>query len=126
LHTGQPIITFKPPSITQGERKYHNQYNFGCADQDYGTGLAKADPTGKALTSTAYNGVFLLLLLNCALYAADHLGGLPVSKLYLNHWSPKWYQFLTSAFCHASWQHLSGNAFLLLIFGRNVEEEASF
>ncbi len=69
--------------------------------------------------------MFLLLLLNCALYAADHLGGLPVSKLYLNHWSPRWYQFLTSAFCHASWQHLSGNAFLLLIFGRNVEEEVS-
>lgn len=94
-----------------------------AANQEYGTGLAKTNATGKALTNTAYNGVFLLLLLNCAFYAADHLAGLPVSKLYLNHWSPRWYQFLTSAFCHASWQHLSGNAFLLLIFGRNVEEE---
>lgn len=94
-----------------------------AASQGFGTDLTRTTPSGKALSKPAYNGVFLLLLLNCALYAADHLGGMPVSKLYLNHWSPKWYQFLTSAFCHASWQHLSGNAFLLLIFGRNVEEE---
>ncbi|CAI7908722.1 unnamed protein product, partial [Closterium sp. NIES-53] len=49
---------------------------------------------------------------------------LPVwSSLYLHHASPRWYQFVTSTFCHAGWSHLSSNLFFLYIFGRLVEEE---
>ena len=44
--------------------------------------------------------------------------------LYLNHVNPRWWQLFTSLFCHASFQHLTGNLFLLLVFGRFVEEEA--
>eukprot|EP00536_Pseudo-nitzschia_multiseries_P007260 jgi/Psemu1/296514/fgenesh1_pm.167_\ len=34
-----------------------------------------------------------------------------------------WWQPLTSTFCHGDKAHLSGNAFLLLLFGRSVEDE---
>ncbi len=87
----------------------------------------EASPAGKQVSrqSLAYNGVFALLLLNFALFVADKALHLPgVAALYLHHSNPRWWQFLTAAFCHASWQHISGNAFMLLVFGRIVEEEA--
>ncbi|CAI5461734.1 unnamed protein product [Closterium sp. Yama58-4] len=72
----------------------------------------------------SFNGVFLLLLLNLLAFLADHFLRLPVwSSLYLHHASPRWYQFVTSTFCHAGWSHLSSNLFFLYIFGRLVEEE---
>lgn len=37
--------------------------------------------------------------------------------------TPTCQQFVTATFMHANWQHLSGNAFALLVFGRMVEEE---
>ena len=66
--------------------------------------------------------------------------------LYLHHASPKWWQFVTcalprqyaactclahalsisllaGAFCHGSFDHLSGNLFFLLTFGKAVESE---
>lgn len=71
-----------------------------------------------------YNGVYQLLLVNFLIFAADHLFHLPgVSQLYLNHTHPRWWQYLTAAFCHGSWAHISNNAFMLLVFGRIVEEE---
>ncbi len=33
------------------------------------------------------------------------------------------WQFITAAFAHASWEHLSSNIFMLYVFGRIVEEE---
>ena len=41
----------------------------------------------------------------------------------LYHMGWHWWQLLTACFCHASRQHLSGNIFLLLLFGRSVEDE---
>ena len=35
---------------------------------------------------------------------------------------PRWWQFLTCAFCHADVGHLSSNLFLLYVFGKLVEE----
>eukprot|EP00899_Mesostigma_viride_P029608 jgi/Mesvir1/9832/Mv14235-RA.1 len=70
------------------------------------------------------NGVFLLLVINLALFALDHILHLPfIQGLYLNHARPQWFQFFTSMFCHASWEHLSSNVFSLYIFGKLVEEE---
>ena len=64
-------------------------------------------------------GVFTLLLLNFGLYAAAALMHFPlVTTLALQHWNPQWWQFLSASFLHADWQHLSSNAFSLLIFGR--------
>ena len=64
-------------------------------------------------------GVFLLLLINLAVFAADSFLKLPImSKLYLHHYAPQWWQFVTAAFCHHSWDHLSSNLFMLMSFGR--------
>lgn len=70
------------------------------------------------------NGVLLLILANLALFLADHYLHLSIIKsLYLHHAHPRWFQFATSLFCHANWSHLSGNIFLLYVFGKVVEEE---
>jgi membrane associated rhomboid family serine protease len=70
-----------------------------------------------------YNGVFILLGINLALYVLINLLRLPLQFLYLNNGNPAWFQFITSMFCHANWAHLSGNMFLLYVFGKIVEEE---
>lgn len=70
-----------------------------------------------------YNGVFALLIINLVIYLLDHPLGLPLGRLYLNHADPQWYQFITAMFCHADWAHLSGNLFMLYVFGRLVEDE---
>ncbi|GJN35752.1 hypothetical protein PR202_gb24555 [Eleusine coracana subsp. coracana] len=70
------------------------------------------------------NGIFWILLLNFALYVADHMFQIwQIKALYLYHASPTWYQFVTSTFCHANWNHLSSNLFFVYIFGKLVEEE---
>ena len=43
--------------------------------------------------------------------------------LYLHSQDPRWWQFVTAAFCHHSWDHLSSNLFMLYTFGKIVEEE---
>ena len=46
--------------------------------------------------------------------------------LYLTHWRWQWrwwWQPLTTCFCHANRTHLSQNMFLLLLFGRSVEDD---
>jgi|TARA_B100000405_G_scaffold150671_1_gene105377 membrane associated rhomboid family serine protease len=85
-------------------------------------------PAGRRARASAKsdegNGVFLLLLINVALFVADqwlHVGF--VKSLYLNHMHPRWWQFVTSIFCHANWAHLSSNIFFLYVFGKIVEEE---
>lgn len=71
----------------------------------------------------AYNGTFTLLALNFALFAVDHVFRVNLSSLYLHTVNGSLHQLVTSAFCHGSWEHLSGNMFLLLIFGKAVEQE---
>ncbi|KAL3697080.1 hypothetical protein R1sor_011156 [Riccia sorocarpa] len=79
---------------------------------------------GSSRTKNSYNGIFLLLLLNLAIYALDHWLHFPViSNLYLHHQDPRWYQFFTATFCHINWTHLSSNLFFLYIFGKLIEEE---
>jgi membrane associated rhomboid family serine protease len=57
--------------------------------------------------------------------AQDHVLHYPgvSALLYLHHSRPHWWQFVTCAFCHGSWEHLSSNLFFLLTFGKTVEEE---
>jgi len=75
-------------------------------------------------SQSSATGVFWLLVVNLALFAADYfLKAQWVSSLYLWHNAPHWWQFLTAAFCHASWDHLSSNLFMLYTFGKIVEEE---
>eukprot|EP00775_Hariotina_reticulata_P012482 gene12482-12616_t len=71
----------------------------------------------------AGNGVFILLLLNVVVFCLDHILHLKgIQNLYLNHAKPQWFQWITHAFCHANWSHLSMNLFNLCVFGKMVEE----
>lgn len=70
---------------------------------------------------TAVHG---LIFANIAIFVADkwlHISFF--SRLYLEHGRWAWWQPLTSCFCHGSRAHLSGNMFLLLLFGRSIEDE---
>jgi len=76
------------------------------------------DPAGMG------NGIFSLLLINFGIHIVNYFWHPPwLSSLALSHWAPQWWQFITAAFVHANWEHLLGNAFSLLVFGRMVEEE---
>ena len=59
------------------------------------------------------------------MHVQDHVLHIPaVSQLlYLHLAHPKWWQFITCAFCHGSFDHLSGNLFFLLTFGKSIESE---
>lgn len=84
--------------------------------------LEKTEDKGKS--SKPVSGIFWILLLNLAVFSADHLFQFQqVKTLYLYHDWPAWYQFVTSTFCHADWNHLSSNLFFLYVFGKLVEEE---
>ena len=71
-----------------------------------------------------YNGVFLLLLVNFAVFILDkQLGVAWISRhLYLHHAAPRAWQFVTGCFCHANFSHLSQNGVMLYLFGKQVEE----
>lgn len=84
--------------------------------------LGKPDPKGKP--HKRVNGIFWIILLNIAVFVADHFFQVNgIKALYLFHNWPAWYQFVTATFCHANWKHLSSNLFFLYIFGKLVEEE---
>ncbi|ESR63868.1 Rhomboid-like protein 11 [Citrus sinensis] len=81
-------------------------------------------PEERRKPKKSVNGVFWIILLNLGLYVADHVFQVrSIKSLYLYHNFPAWYQFVTAAFCHANWNHLSSNLFFLYIFGKLVEEE---
>lgn len=67
-----------------------------------------------------------LIVINAAVYGATRFQLAPrlLRSLFLSHAHPRWWQLLTSTFCHFSAGHLSSNLFFLLLFGRLVEEEA--
>ncbi|XP_010254105.1 PREDICTED: rhomboid-like protein 11, chloroplastic [Nelumbo nucifera] len=81
-------------------------------------------PEEKRKREKRVNGIFWILLLNLGIFAADHwLQIRGIKALYFYHNRPEWYQFVTSTFCHANWNHLSSNLFFLYIFGKLIEEE---
>ena len=87
-----------------------------CADFNFRTGPScGADHAGaqKAQLRAANqsgNALFLLIIANLAVFLFDHVLNQGWTKLlYLNHSAPRWWQFVTSAFSHGSWQHLSSN-----------------
>lgn len=69
--------------------------------------------------------VHALILMNLAVFCADKIFHAPLIRrsFYLFHARWKWWQPLTSCFCHADRSHLSNNLFLLLLFGRSVEDD---
>jgi membrane associated rhomboid family serine protease len=101
--------------------------------------LPRIIPDAKMMASTAVPGfrasfssspqgqptaVYALILGSIATFVADNIFHVPCFRaLYLYHSHVRWWQPLSACFCHASQSHLSGNVFLLLLFGRSVEDE---
>ncbi|KAG4931017.1 hypothetical protein AAZX31_17G180400 [Glycine max] len=86
--------------------------------------LELGKPEQKGKPEKRVNGIFWIILLNIAIFVADHFFRVNgIKALYLYHNWPSWYQFVTATFCHANWKHLSSNLFFLYIFGKLVEEE---
>ncbi|KAL5729231.1 Rhomboid-like protein 11 [Ranunculus cassubicifolius] len=136
LHPHHPI-SISPP-ITFLNHKIHKNMillrsNFRsrhlCTskinDSDMITKLELEKPDdGKRKQEKRVTGIFWILLINLGIFVADHWFHLrEIKALYFYHNQPAWYQFVTSTFCHANWNHLSSNLFFLYIFGKLVEEE---
>lgn len=116
-----------PPCATSITRRRPLAIRASSSSGVYGDGpsyaIRKSEGSDSPAPVRIYNGVSLLLFINCAVFILDHVFRAPViSTLYLNHAHWHWWQFLTSAFCHGSFQHLTSNLFLLLVFGKQVEE----
>jgi len=94
-------------------------------------GLAPALPSTPKTTTRA-TAVHALLLCNLAVFVVDKIMGWSPNLLgqsfvarhcYLHHRQWRGWQLVTSTFCHADRNHLSNNLFLLLLFGRSVEDD---
>jgi membrane associated rhomboid family serine protease len=74
---------------------------------------------------TRATSVYALILLNLVVFVLDKVWRNPFIRrnLYLYHSRWHWWQPLTSCFCHMDRNHLSSNLFLLLLFGRSVEDD---
>ena len=69
--------------------------------------------------------VYVLILSNIFVFLFDKIwkNFFVRRHLYLVHSRWKWWQLFTNCFCHANTAHLSNSLFLLLLFGRAVEDD---
>lgn len=104
-----PIVAVTPPATAGGRS------GGGAGD------VAAPSPPRPRDTAT-----LTLVILNAAVYGVYRARLAPrlLRCLFLDHMRPRWWQLVTSTFCHFSSAHLSSNLFFLLLFGRLVEEEA--
>ena len=121
------LIPANVDSALQDAQRLAEKY---LAPGSSGTTNKRSSPLSRKLNSGSDsgggmgNGIFSLLLINFALHSIAYIWSPSwMSSLALSHWRPQWWQFATAAFIHANWEHLLGNAFSLLVFGRMVEEE---
>jgi len=85
---------------------------------------AAAAGAPSAYSNSKPTAVYALILANFVSFILDKILHLPMmSMFYLYHSQVSWWQPITSVFCHGSQAHLSGNIFLLLLFGRSVEDD---
>ena len=77
------------------------------------------------MSNNKSTAVYALILISILSFLGDNILHLPIFRktMYLVHRNPYWWQLITSTFCHGDKAHLSGNLFLLLLFGKSVEDE---
>lgn len=130
---GAPIAASRLPvvraSLSLGSRRV------GVAAPRRSGSVVHAAPTTRQMTTDEFarsrpgrqqgpTATHVLLLASYVLFVADKVFRVaPVTLLYLDHARARPWQLLTACFCHADRAHLSGNAFLLLLFGRSLEDE---
>lgn len=79
------------------------------------------ESNGETLSRNA-QAVYIFILISYILFGIDHYL-FSLKFLYLNHSNTVWFTILTSAFCHASFAHLTGNMFFIYFFGLLIETE---
>lgn len=87
--------------------------------------LAPTASSPSPTKTTRATAVYGLMLINCIVFLLDKVFrySFVTRQLYLMHRRWKWWQPLTTCFCHRDRFHLSNNLFLLLLFGRSVEDD---
>jgi membrane associated rhomboid family serine protease len=85
----------------------------------------KPSSSRRMISNNKSTAVYALILISILSFAGDNILHLPIFRktMYLYHRNPYWWQLVTSTFCHGDKAHLSGNLFLLLLFGKSVEDE---
>lgn len=126
LHHSKRQLHFfqsRPPTATitskfEGRQRYHK--TLSSSSQLFSSSSPiESSPRGKTTTA-----VYLLILASILAFVGDNIMHFPAFQtLYLYHRNWRWWQPITSTFCHGDKAHLSGNVFLLLLFGRSVEDE---
>jgi len=102
----------------KGGRRHHKSSSLSSSQPFYSSSPIESSPRGKT------TAVYLLILASVLSFVGDNIMHLPVFQtLYLYHQNWRWWQPITSTFCHGDMSHLNGNVFLLLLFGRSVEDE---
>lgn len=122
-HICEPSSASTSTICSRSCRNIVSRAGSGDSIYKYNSELPEKGRESGRLPSVTGNGVFLLLLINVVVFLLDHVAHLPAIKMmYLNHANPQWWQWLSHAFCHGSWDHLSMNLFNLCVFGKLVEE----
>ncbi|XP_044471853.1 rhomboid-like protein 11, chloroplastic [Mangifera indica] len=120
----RPKLPFQHLSLLHSPRTVGSLLICKSNGSDMLSQLGIQNPDGRRKQDKRVNGIFWIILINLGLYVADHVFQIRgIQSLYFYHNRPTWYQFVTSTFCHANWNHLSSNLFFLYIFGKLVEEE---
>ena len=122
--TGYSLVKEKKPAnvfgIDGSEVGHHHSKRrpLLSSQQSYSASPIESRP-GRKTTA-----VYLLILASLFSFVGDNIMHLPIFQtFYLYHRKWRWWQPITSTFCHGDRSHLSGNVFLLLLFGRSVEDE---
>lgn len=119
LHSYHPSPVLRSTHETlKPQIKQHSALHSSLSNHDVNSRL----PLIKRTRATA---VYALIMLNLGVFIADKAFRIPfvMRYLYLFHRRWSWWQPLTTCFCHTDRNHLSSNLFLLLLFGRSVEDD---
>jgi len=110
-----------PIAITSIESKRErHQKHFSSSSQLF----YSSPPIETSSSRGKTTAVHALILASVLSFVGDNIMHLPIFQtFYLYHQNWRWWQPVTSTFCHGDKSHLSGNLFLLLLFGRSVEDE---
>ena len=106
--------------VSNWQRKKLNAHHMSSSSNyDY---ISRPPAVIKRARATA---VYALIMLNIGIFISDKVFRIPFAMrhFYLFHRRWSWWQPLTTCFCHSDRSHLSSNLFLLLLFGRSVEDD---
>jgi len=128
IYSSRVTIKQYTPSLTPYSSRYSHVSRQNLKRNRDGQRMSSSDAYAIASSPnkrTRTTAVYALILINLAVFLADKVFRAPfvMHYLYLFHRRWSWWQPLTTCFCHSDRNHLSSNLFLLLLFGRSVEDD---